>query len=201
MSVAEKVRQRVTKSKRGTLWTSKNFAQYGSRDAVDTALRRLTEEGVIERVGRGVYVKPKHNRFVGKVLPSPETIAKKKAESQGERVGVHGAEAVRQFGLSTQMPIRPVLLTTGRTRTIRARSVPVLLKHVPKRQLRYGDGPVGKAIAALLYLGSEHATPERVRTIMDSLQPEQRDVVKRELHTLPTWLQAALRRYEASVVA
>ncbi|CEF28652.1 DUF6088 family protein [Xenorhabdus nematophila] len=40
----------------------------GSRTAIDKTLSRLVEKKEIERIARGVFTKPKVNRFIGKVL-------------------------------------------------------------------------------------------------------------------------------------
>ena len=44
------------------------------------------------------------SRLVGPVPPEPEAVVGALAESRGESIAVHGAEAARQLGLSTQTP-------------------------------------------------------------------------------------------------
>lgn len=104
MSVAESIKQRVLRMQRGEPFTNTRFLKLGSRSAVDKALSRLVEEGVIQRVARGVFVRPKKSRFIGSVMPEVSRVIEVIAKDHGETVQVHGAEAARRFKLSTQMP-------------------------------------------------------------------------------------------------
>jgi len=43
------------------VWTPSDFTDLGGRDAVDKALQRRQTQGVLRRIGRGLYDKPKLN--------------------------------------------------------------------------------------------------------------------------------------------
>ncbi|HAC29030.1 MAG TPA: hypothetical protein DCF82_14640, partial [Marinobacter hydrocarbonoclasticus] len=62
------------------------FLRLGSRAAVDKALSRLVEEGAIQRVARGVFVRPKQSRFVGNVMPDVSRVVEVIARDHGETV-------------------------------------------------------------------------------------------------------------------
>ena len=70
--------------------------------------RLLVEESAIQRIARGVFVRPKQSRFVGNVMPDVSSVVQVIAKEHGETIQVHGAEAARRFNLSTQMPTTPV---------------------------------------------------------------------------------------------
>ena len=82
------------------------FAQVGSRAAVDKALSKLVRSGLLERVARGIYMRPKLSAYTGRwVRPSPLSIMSVITKANGETIQIHGAEAVRRLGLSTQMQV------------------------------------------------------------------------------------------------
>ena len=56
-TVAEKVLRRIRASK-GSVWSAGEFADLGSRSALDQALRRLWLAGTIRKVARGLYDYP-----------------------------------------------------------------------------------------------------------------------------------------------
>lgn len=56
------------------------------------------------------------------------------AEKTGEIVVSHGAAAANTLGLSTQVPIREIFITSGRSRKLTFASRVVELKHVPHWQ-------------------------------------------------------------------
>jgi hypothetical protein len=77
---AELIRQRIEAMPIGEPFTPTAFLECGTRASVDQTLSRLVKAGAIERVTRGILVRPEVCRFVGTVMPEPlkaaETVAK-----------------------------------------------------------------------------------------------------------------------------
>ncbi len=199
MSVAQAISNQVKRMKKGKPFVRNLFAELGSRAAVDKALSRLVQAGRLERVARGVYMRPKLSTYVGWVRPSPITIMHILAKANGETIQIHGAEAVRRLGLSTQMQVVPVYYTSGRTREIKAGNAVVRLNHVSSDRLQHAGNKVGLALTALYYLGKDGACPHALYKIANTLSPD-------ELTTLlacsmPKWMRAALAPFaeEASL--
>ena len=90
----------------------------GTRAAVDQALSRLSKEGKLLRVARGAYVAPVSSRF-GTRAPAPEKVVEALAAQSGEVIASHGAIAANTLGLTQQVPVREVYLTSGRTRILK----------------------------------------------------------------------------------
>lgn len=200
MSVAQAISNRVKRMKKGTPFVRKVFAEVGSRAAVDKALSRLVQSGCLERVARGVYMRPKLSVYTNQLVkPSPLAIMDVLSKANGETIQIHGAEAIRRLGLSTQMQVVPVYYTSGRTREIKAGNAVVRLSHVSSDRLQHAGNKVGLALTALYYLGKDGACPQALSKIADTLSPY-------ELATLlacrmPKWMRAALAPFaeEASL--
>jgi len=108
MSVTETISNRIKHMPKGKPFAGALFATLGTRASVDKALSRLVHRGALERVTRGVYMRPKQSQFTGKnVLPSPIAVMEVVAKARGETIQIHGAEAVRRLGLSTQVQVLP----------------------------------------------------------------------------------------------
>jgi len=129
MSVKGTAQQQIAKIPLGEPFTNTRFLRSGSRAAVDKILSRLVEEGAIQRIARGVFVRPKQSRFVGNVMPDVSRVVQVIAKDHGETIQVHGAEAARRFKLSTQMPTTQVYYTSGPTREIRIGNLKMKLMH------------------------------------------------------------------------
>ena len=119
MSASQAIRERIAAQPAGEPFTPALFAGLGSRASIDQTLMRLTKEGFIERLGRGLYTVPKTSRFGLKSMPSPQALAQTVAAAEGASIEVHGAEAARRFGFSTQVPAQPIFYTTGSSHTVR----------------------------------------------------------------------------------
>lgn len=195
MTVVERVRSRIAEQPVGEPFTVSAFLSYGSRAAVDQAVSRLARSsGTIERIARGVYVRPKQSRYAGKVLPSPEKVVKAIAAATGASVQLHGAEAARRFELTTQTPLLPVFSTTGPDRTLRVGSVVVQLKHTSARKLALAGRPSGDALAALWYVGKNGVTEEAVERIRRRLPAEEFEALVAARSVMPAWMAEAVSK-------
>ncbi len=191
MSTAEAVRADIRKLPRGRPFTISRFAAHGSRGAVDRALSRIVHTGEIERLSRGVFVRPGKSRFVGSVLPGVAEVVRTIARDNGETIQVHGAEATRRLGLSTQAPTTPVFHTSASSRSIRIGNTTVRMIHTSnRRRLQFAGEPAGLALAALWYLGKDQVTPETITKIESAIGPE--EFAKLRSADVPAWMAAAL---------
>ncbi len=194
MSVAESIKQRVLKMQRGEPFTNTRFLELGTRSAVDKALSRLVEEGVIQRIARGVFVRPKKSRFIGSVMPEVSRVIEVIAKDHGETVQIHGAEAARRFKLSTQMPTIPVYYTSGSSREVRIGNLKVKLIHTASpRKLQHAGKKAGLALSALWYLGKNNINAEVVRRIQEGLSIEDFETLRTS--KMPAWMARAIADY------
>ncbi|MGR2738931.1 DUF6088 family protein [Billgrantia sp. Q4P2] len=194
MSVAESIKQRALRMRRGEPFTNTRFLELGSRSAVDKALSRLVEEGVIQRVARGVFARPKKSRYIGNVMPEASRVIEVIAKDHGETVQVHGAEAARRFRLSTQMPTTPVYYTSGPSREIRVGNLKVKLMHTSShRKLQHAGKKPGLALSALWYLGKDNIDAEVVRRIREGMSSEEFETLRNS--RMPAWMSRAIENY------
>jgi hypothetical protein len=174
----------------GGVLSPKEFLHLGSRAAVDQALSRLTKESKLLHVGRGTYVTPVFSRF-GTRAPAPEKVVESLAAQSGETVTPHGAMAANALGLTQQVPIREVYLTSGRTRKLKLGRSEVLVKHVPRWMLALGTGPAGAAVRALAWMGPTHVG-ESLATLHRTLPNSEWRALASARAALPSWMARAI---------
>ena len=189
-STAQAIRASIGKLPKGTPFTGERFLKHGSRGAVDRTLSRLAGRGAIQRLARGVFVRPRTSRVVGTVLPDVLMVVQAIARHHGETVQVHGAEAARRFKLSTQVPTAPVFHTSASSRTIRITNITVRMVHTSnRRRLQFAGEAAGAALSALWYLGKNNVTPETVATIEAALGPA--EFQRLSSADMPAWMTKA----------
>ncbi|AZC26655.1 DUF6088 family protein [Pseudomonas sessilinigenes] len=191
MSVAECISKRIKHMQRGKPFTNAVFVEMGSRTSVDKALSRMVQSGLLERVTRGVYMRPKLSEYTGKkVRANPITVMEAVARARGETIQVHGAEAVRRLGISTQMQVLPTYYTSGSTREIKIGNAVVRLRHASWQRLQHASSQAGIALTALLYLGQKGVNEQAVEKILSSLSAEEfRKLMACKMHK---WLREVL---------
>ncbi|MEE8058489.1 MAG: DUF6088 family protein, partial [Pseudomonadales bacterium] len=160
---------------------------------------RLVKQGAIERVTQGIYIRPKKNRFIGSVKPEASKVIQAIAESNGEIIQVHGAEAARRFKLSTQVPTQPVYYTSGSSRTLTIGKLKVKLVHATQRKLQLAGKKSGLALSALWYMGKESLSQNTIEQVCSQLGPgELQELLAADM---PAWMATALDNYIANYTA
>lgn len=174
----------------GGVLSPKEFLHLGSRAAVDQAFCRLAREGKLLRVARGTYVTPVSSRF-GIRAPAPEKVVRALAAQNGEVVTPHGANAANALGLTQQVPIREVYLTSGRSRKLTLGRSEVTVKHAPHWMLALGSGQAGAAVRALAWMGPSHVR-ESLAALRCTLSPSEWQTLTSARAALPSWLARAI---------
>lgn len=186
ISVSEQILALASQKPEGSPLLAKELLHLGSRVAVDQSLSRLARSGELLRVGRGLYVRPIKSRF-GAYAPPAETVVQQVARVRGETVASHGAAAANALGLTTQVPVKVVYLTSGPSRRLKLGAQLVELKHAPPWQLAKAGQPAGDAVRALAWLGPSHAE-EALRTLKSRLPPRVLSEIAESRAALPEWL-------------
>lgn len=174
----------------GGLLSPKEFLHLGARAAIDQTLSRLTREGTLLRVGRGVYCLPVSGRF-GARPPSTESVVQAIEATSGETLVASGAAEANALGLTTQVPTREVYLTSGRSRWLKLGNREIELRHGARWQMVMGKRPAGMALRALTWLGPERA-PEALQQLREKLPPHEWEAMRMARAILPSWMARAV---------
>ena len=170
----------------GALLHPKALLHLGNRAAVDQALSRLARSGRLLRVCQGVYARPVETRF-GSRPPAIDKVIASLSMLWGETIIPSGGAEANALGLTTQVPVRSIYLTSGPSRRLRFGEVTVELRHAPRRQLVAPHRPAGAAVRALAWLG-----PEEVETNLEIVERRLSDEDIEELAearaVMPAWI-------------
>jgi Family of unknown function (DUF6088) len=142
----------------GGLLAPRAFLHLGSRAAVDQAFSRLVRSGQLLRVGRGAYALPVQGKF-GPRAPSTQATVQGLSALSGEAIVPSGAAEANALGLTTQVPVREVFVTSGRSRTLQLGARQVELRHAPAWQVQWGPSQVGRVVRCSLSIGWHCARP------------------------------------------
>lgn len=175
----------------GTPLVANELLHLGHRPAVDQALSRLVKRGTLLRADRGLYVRPVESRF-GKRAPSTSKMVEGLA-SRGETIVAHGAVAANALGLTTQVPMRAVYLTSGKSRHLTLGAQTVELKHAQPLQLLLPGRAAGDVVRALEWLGPEKAV-QSISKLRHKLRPAEMKEIASVRASMPTWLAQAVSR-------
>ncbi|MEX2530787.1 MAG: DUF6088 family protein [Gemmatimonadota bacterium] len=176
----------------GTVLAPKSLLHLGSRAAVDQALSRMARRGELLRVSRGRYVRPRQTRF-GPRAPSVHEVAARFSRTTGETIVPSGAQEAHSLGLTSQVPIRTVYLTSGPNRRLELGKQDLEFRKAPSWKLSGPGTKEGAVMRAVEWMGRE-VPQEAVERAVSSLQPEERQRLLQACAAAPTWLARRLTR-------
>ena len=122
---------------------------------------------------------------------APEKVVESLAARSGETVVPHGAAAANALGLTQQVPIREVYVTSGRTQKLKLGRSEVLVRHAPRWMLALGSGPAGAAVRALASMGPTHVR-ESLAALHLTLPSAEWRVLASTRAALPSWMARAI---------
>lgn len=195
-TIQSRIMIRITKQLGGdgAVVTPKDFLDLASRDAVDQSLTRLSKQGDLKRVGRGLYHKPRFNHKLGiSVPPDADSVANAIGRQTGDRVVPSSAVIANRLGISTQIPAKPAYLTTGRSRNIQVGSQTFRFKRVSANRLPNTDTAVGRALQAIDAVGPD---PDQgtLSLIRSTLTIKQRDALLSQARYSVSWIADSARK-------
>lgn len=185
-ALAETILKHTASLPQGSVVSPKDFLHLHNRAAIDQTFSRLAKQGKLIRIEQGAYVAPVHSRF-GSHPPEPEKVIESLAKKSGQIMVSHGAAAANSLGLTTQVPIREVFMTSGRSHKLKFGSRTIEIKHAPHWQIALGNRPAGAMVRALSWLGQENAT-EAINKLREHLSIEELKVVFASRSILPSWM-------------
>jgi uncharacterized protein DUF6088 len=109
------------------------------------------------------------------------------ANQHGETVVSHGAAAANALGLTTQVPMRAVYLTSGPNRRLKLGAQMIELRHAPRWRLMFPGRAAGEVVHALAWLGPQRAG-EAIRKLRAKLPASELKEVTSARSRLPTWM-------------
>lgn len=197
--MSQTVEERIVYRARGTgsgwAFSPKDFADFGGRSTIDTALHRLAQKGQVRRVIRGIYDYPRFSEFLGQQLgPDIDQVARALARKFRWRIQPSGAVALNLLALSTQVPARAIYLSDGPDRTYKLGKTSLVFEHTALKEAGFKLRESGLIVQALKSLGSERVTPEVISKIRTWLPEELRKKVLADTKTATGWVYAAIQQ-------
>lgn len=159
-SVNSIIELKINRLKLGQAFFASDFKELGTSTAIRKSLSRLVESKQVERMAQGIYVKPKKDKILGKILPSMEELAESLAKKEHINIKPTGQYALNKVGLSTQVPTKLVFLSTGNPKKIKIGKSTIIFKSTTAKKLAMKG-----QITSLLFLGLEELDLEKLSSM------------------------------------
>lgn len=193
MTVQEQIEARVKEAETGTLFFVNDFSEFDNVYA-SKLLSLMASYNVLERLAKGIYYKPVVTDF-GNVYPSTEKIVKAIAEHEHAEILPTGEAALNALGMSTQVPLKAVYLTTGSPRVITIGTKQIQLKRRSPRMYAYKSRLMPILELAMKAKGQANIDEAELSRIRELLKKSnEQDVIYADLGNAPVWIRKMMRQ-------
>jgi hypothetical protein len=190
MIISKQIEQKIKTIPKGTLLLIDDFIEEYDYETARKVLQRLTNDGQLMRLNRGIYYIPKKDDLLGIIKPTAEQIAESIAKRDKARIIPTGSFALHKLGLTTQVPMNVVYLTDGSPRKIRVGNQKITFKKTSPKILAVKHHLSGLIIQGLKEIGEGEVNASHLsqieKIIVNSHEVSQ---VKINMRFAPVWIQ------------
>jgi len=194
ISIENRVFEDIESNKSGKIYNSNDFSNIYPEESVRKAFQRLEKQGKMVRLGRGLYLYPKHDPRIGIIYPSIAEIATEISRKEKLRIIPTGQQALLQLGLSTQVPMKSIYLTDGGPRNIKIGNRTLVFKPTTPKMLALKGKISGPVIQALKTLGKDAIDTDMQNKIADLLSGENPFIAEADAMLAPAWIRAIMMK-------
>ena len=195
-TIENKITNKIKKCGRGNFFFASDFVLYGEQKSISKALDRLTDNGFLLRISRGVYYYPKKDKILGLgvLYPTLEDIAEGVAKRDKVRIVPTGLYALNRLGFSTQVPMNVQYLTDGYNKKLTLfNGATIQFKHTSPKNLAFNSKLAMMLTFAYKTLGKEQITEEIMLRTKELLSNDTNRVVEQDYKLMPAWVSSIIK--------
>ena len=178
---SKQIQERIGAAVDGTIFVNSDFADIADQETVRRTLNRLTQAGMLRRIRKGVYEKPKYSKLLHEyVAADPDAVAKALARNYHWTIAPCGNTALNLLGLSTQVTAVWSYISDGPYKT--------------NKEITGLSYMTSLVIQALKTLGRANVTPEIIQTLSEKLSEDEKQACLKEATEATDWVYDTIRK-------
>ena len=194
----KQIENRIRSMPEGSVFITSDFLDLADTPTINKALSRLSAEGTIRRVVRGVYDRPSFSVLLQEnSAPDTNLAAKAIARNFGWTIVPCGDTALNLLGLSTQVPATWQYVSDGPYRQYTIGNRTLSFKHGANKDVSGLSDRYALVIQALKAMGKDrvdHSTLEKLASI---LSPEDRLAFLKDTQRRTAWINRVAKELVA----
>ena len=187
---SKQIQEQIKAAAEGTIFISSDFADIADTETIRRNLNRLTQAGMLRRILKGVYEKPKYSKLLDEyVAADPEAVANALARSYHWTIAPCGNTALNLLGLSAQVTAVWSYISDGPYKTYEWNSTKLEFKHRTNKEITGLSYMTSLVIQALKTLGRSNVTPEVIQMLSEKLTDKDKQACLKEATESTDWVQ------------
>ena len=193
-SKISRITKRIDEAPFGSAFVISDFTDLAEYETVKKTIARLEKKGVIRRVLRGVYDKPKFSALLREyAAPIPDQIAHAIARAYNWTISASGNTALNQLGLSTQVPADWSYISSGPYKTYTFGNVILTFTHRSDSQMIGMSEKTLLLIQAIKAIGQGNVTETDLKRIRDRFSNDECQTIFSESRHTISWIYEVIK--------
>ena len=192
------IETRICSLPEGSVFITSDFLDLADTPTINKALSRLSSEGTIRRVVRGVYDRPSFSPLLLEyAVPDINQVAKAIARNFGWTIVPCGDTALNILGLSTQIPAVWQYVSDGPYREYAIGNRVLKFKHGANKDVSGLSDKFALIVQALKALGKENIDDPTLEKLASVLGPEERHAFLIDTQHRTAWINRVAKELVA----
>ena len=185
---------RIEKEPYGRSFVVSDFTDIMDYETAKKNIARLEKNGVLRRVIRGVYDKPKYSKLLNEyVAPDINEIALALARNYNWTIAPSGNTALNLLGLSTQVPASWEYISTGPYRSYEIGKAKLQFSHRANKTIEGMSLITAMVIEALKAIGKERVDEIIIKRLKGRLTKPDKEKLLIEARQTTNWIFSIIK--------
>ncbi len=194
-SYISEMEEKIKCSPYGACFVVSDFTKDMEYETAKKSIARLEKRGILRRVIRGVYDKPKYSTLLNeKVVPDINEVAKAIARSNNWTISATGNTALNLLGLSTQVPSIYEFYTSGLSRNYEINGINVKFTHRADKEMYGFSYKTNLVIQALKQYGKDSINTDIINKFINILIDSDKQKLLIEAQQTTIWIYETIKK-------
>ena len=193
-SYINQMTNRIEREPYGRSFVVSDFTDIMAYEVAKKNIARLEKSGVLRRVIRGVYDKPKYSKLLNEyVAPDINEIALALARNYNWTIAPSGNTALNRLGLSTQVPATFEYISTGPYRSYDIGKPKLQFVHRANKTIEGMSLITAMVIEALKAIGKEDVDEKIIKQLRNRLTKSDKVKLLAEARQTTSWIFSIIK--------
>jgi len=193
--ITEKLKNKIKTLGDDEVFIANDFLEIAEYETVRKALNRLTNEGKIQKVMRGVYYCPRYSEFLHEYeAPSPHRTAMAIARKFNWNIAPSGSTALNLLGLSTQVSAKWSYISDGIYNEYKLGEITIIFKRRNNREISGMSYKTALVIQGIKAMGRNNIDETDIVKIQSSLTKTEKQNLLREAKPTTVWVYGIIKK-------
>jgi len=191
----EKLKNRINELGDNAVFIANDFSEIAEYETARKALNRLSDDGKIQKILRGVYYNPRYSELLQEYeAPSPHQTAMAIARKFNWNIAPSGTTALNMLGLSTQVPAKWSYISDGTYNSFDLGNITIEFKRRNNREIAGMSYKTALVIQGIKALGKGNVDNTAIEKIRNTLTDDEKAKLLSEAKPTTIWVYQVIKK-------